>query len=332
MKLKEYQGKELFAKYGIPIPVGKIITSIEGNENPDMIAKAQILSGKRGKKGLIKPGTKENLEHIFKHCKEVLLEEMLNIEKEYYLALTLDRELKDVVILFSEAGGMDVEEAKTMKKIPYDKMDQFPRKEFLPTIGKMHELMKGMSATLVEINPLVLVKGRLIAADSKVILDDNVEHPEYKDEEVSELEKEAKGYGLNYVELEGDIAIIGNGAGLVMATLDMIHHFGGSVSSFLDLGGGASINRMSKAMDIVMRKSPKVILINMFGGITKCDEISQGLVDFKKANTLDIPIVIRMIGTNEEQAKKILLEEGIDTFDSMEECAKQAVENVNSDK
>jgi succinyl-CoA synthetase beta subunit len=320
MRLKEYQGKELFKKYDIDIPEGKIITSIE--PNPDRIAKAQVLSGKRGKNGLIAAATEENLKRIFQHCKEILIEEKLEIEKEYYLSLTIDKNEKQIVILFSREGGIEVEDAKQMKKLPYERRGELP-KEFIPILEKMHKLMKDCNATLVEINPLVLAKNKLMAADSKIILDDNVKQEFEKN--LTELEREAGKHGLSYVELEGNIAIIGNGAGLVMATLDVVGYFGGKVANFLDLGGGASVEKMEKAMEIILKKNPKVIFINIFGGITKCDDIANGLINYKDRK----PIIIRMIGTNEEQAKKILKENNIMTYESMEECAKKAVENAN---
>ena len=329
MRLKEYEGKRLFEKYGIPVPKSKLITSAkEAPDMPDMIAKAQVLSGKRFKMGLIRPATRENIIEIFKSCDEVLLEEKLSIEKEYYISLAVDREEKGIVIIFSEEGGVDIEDSSKITKIPYSKLETFPKKEFLPIIKSMFGLMRGSNALLVEINPLVLSEGRFIAADAKVILDDNTAHPEFR-EPLTELEKDAKSHGLNYVELDGEIAIIGNGAGLVMATLDMISHFGGRVANFLDLGGGADISRMEEALRIVVKKKPKSILINIFGGITRCDEIAKGLVNYKQGHKLEIPIVVRMIGTNEGIAKDILLENGINFCDSMEEGARRSVEDAN---
>jgi len=324
MRLKEYQGKRLFREYGIEIPEGKIISSVK--PEPDKIAKAQVLSGKRGKGGLIAAATEKNLRKMFMQCKEVLVEEKLDIEKEYYLSLTIDRSEKRIVILFSEEGGIEVEDAKHMKKVPYELRQEIP-KEFAPIVEKMHKLMKEHNATLVEINPLVLAKGRLIAADAKVILDDNAEHKGFS-KSLTELEAEASRHGLSYVELEGNIAIIGNGAGLVMATLDVVDHFGGNVANFLDLGGGASTEKMEKAMQITLKKKPKAILINIFGGITKCDDIAKGLINYKSRKNIEIPIIARMIGTNEEEAKEVLKENNIMAYDSMEECAKEAVKNA----
>jgi succinyl-CoA synthetase beta subunit len=317
MRLKEYQGKELFRRYGIPVPQGKVITSVQDIKG---IAKAQVLAGKRGKMGLIKEATPENLKELFKHCSEVLVEERLAIEKEFYLALTIDRIEKEIVVLFSEEGGMDIEEGHKVMQYPYGK--GFPKPEFIPIIESMHKLMREQDAILVEINPLVLVKGRLIAADAKIILDDNAPHEGFGDERTG-IEQEAASYGLSYVGLDGDIAIIGNGAGLVMATLDTITYFGGKAANFLDLGGGADNERMAKALELVTRSKPRVVFINIFGGITRCDEIAEGLVAAKER--IKVPLVVRMIGTNEREAKIMLTEHGIKSFDSMEECARMAV-------
>lgn len=185
-------------------------------------------------------------------------------------------------------------------------------------------------AELVEINPLVLSDDKLTAADSKIIIDDNAlfRHPEFldkKQEELTEIEREANKYGLQYVELDGDIAVIGNGAGLVMATLDVINYFNGRAANFLDIGGGASVEMMEKALEIVLMKNPKGIFINIFGGITRCDDIANGIVNYVKKNKIKILMVIRMIGTNDKEGRAILNKNNIHALDSMEECAKTVV-------
>lgn len=296
MKLKEYEGKELFKKYDIRVPEGRVISKVEDVEG---IAKAQVFFGRRKKRGLIKEASEENLKELFKHCKEILVEEKLEVEREYYLSLVIDRSLKDVVVLFSEDGGIDVEDLKSMEIVPFN---EFNKEEFNDIKEKMYKLMKEENASLVEINPLGKVDGELIALDSKIILED---------------EKES-----NYVELDGDIGIIGNGAGLVMATLDSIEHYGGKAANFLDLGGGADKERMKKAIEKVLEKDVKAIFINIFGGITRCDEIAEGLSEMN----IKIPLVVRMIGTNEERGREILEKNGIKVYDSMEEGAKRVVE------
>jgi len=324
MKLKEFQGKGLFKKYNIAIPAFEVVRSPV--DKPSMIAKAQVLEGKRGKKGLIKNASKENVEELLKHCDEVLIEDKLEFDKEFYLSLIVDKNLKEIVVLFSEEGGIDIEEVENVLKIPYSKIKAFPKKEFLPLIEKMYKLMIDYKALLVEINPLVETNGEYIALDSKVILDDNVEYEDFKKEQ-TDLEKESSEYGLSYVELEGDVAIIGNGAGLVMATLDMVNAFGGKAANFLDIGGGASVEKIEKAVDIVMRKKPKVIFVNIFGGITRCDDVANALVS--KKNEINVPMFVRIIGTNDKEACKFLEENDIHVYDSMEECAREVVKSVN---
>jgi succinyl-CoA synthetase beta subunit len=189
--------------------------------------------------------------------------------------------------------------------------------------------MKDYQALLVEINPLALSKGKLLALDAKIVLDDNVSHPEFK-QELDPLEKEALKSGFSYLSLEGEIGIIGNGAGLVMATLDMITYFGGKAANFLDLGGGASLEKTVKSLEIVSRRNPKVIFVNIFGGITRCDLIAQGIIDYQDHQMSEIPLVIRMVGTNQKKGEELLLRRGIKICHSMEEGVKKAIEYVYS--
>jgi succinyl-CoA synthetase beta subunit len=324
VRLKEYQAKRLLKKYGIAIPKGKLIR--KPVSAPKMLAKAQVTTGSRLKNGLILPATEKNLRFLFQYCSEVLLEEKLPIEKEYYLALAVDSIKKEVIIIFTQEGGIEVENSVKIKKIRYGKLDQFPRPEFLPIIKKLHRLMRDYQALLVEINPLARSSGKLIALDAKVILDDNVSHREFRPK-LTSLEKWARKSELVYVELNGNIGVIGNGAGLVMATLDLIDHFGGKAANFLDLGGGATSEKMTEALKIVLAKKPRALLINIFGGITRCDEITRGIINYKNKSRLRIPLVVRMIGTNEENAKKILAKNKIQVYDLMEDAAK-AITNV----
>jgi succinyl-CoA synthetase beta subunit len=180
-------------------------------------------------------------------------------------------------------------------------------------------------AELAEINPLAVVGGRLLAVDAKVIIDDNAvfRHADLpKNEEMTELERAARAEGLSYVELNGDIAIIGNGAGLVMSTLDMVAHFGGAPANFLDVGGGATEANMRQAIDIVGRKpGVRVLFVNIFGGITRCDDIARGIV----AHTPELPLVVRLTGTNEDEGRRILKDAGVDAFVEPESAAQRAV-------
>ncbi|MHA2031896.1 MAG: ADP-forming succinate--CoA ligase subunit beta [Candidatus Kariarchaeaceae archaeon] len=358
MKLKEYEGKAIFKKYDIPIPNGIVISDLERLEEKleklpiKLVIKSQILVAGRKKAGGIKFVDKRNVKEValsllgnkIKGMKveELLIEEKLDIEKEFYLSLIVDRSDKDVYLLISQEGGVDIEDLsqshpeKILKLSPINErhieetLSKFQNGDKLALIAKiLYNIMRDYDAELVEINPLVKSKGKLIAADSKIIIDDNslFRHPEFKmKRELTKIEAEAAEYGLNYVELEGDIGVIGNGAGLVMATLDVLDYYGGKAANFLDVGGGASMERMEKALDITMTKNPKKIIINIFGGITKCDEIAEGIITFRKKKGITIPMVVRMIGTNEMEAKKILEENGIFCMDSMEAAIKKVIE------
>ncbi len=367
MNLTEFQGKELFKKYGIPVSKGFIVSSIEevsqeklnSLNSKQVVVKAQILSGGRGKAGLIKFVSKKSSEvkNVVKELlgkelngfkvREVLIEEKTEFKKEFYLGLTVDRSQKSVLLIFSNQGGIEIEKLakKSPEKIIAKNISKNEKIEFnvekkleeelIELTNKMLKLMKEKDAELVEINPLALnEKNELIAIDSKIVIDDNAlyrqgEFVQQKKQELTELEKKASELGLMYVELNGEIAVIGNGAGLVMSTLDLLNHFGGKPANFLDVGGGASQQQMEKAAEIVLMKKPKALLINIFGGITRCNEIAQGIVKYKNFHEVKVPIVVRMIGTNEAEGKKILQNAGIFCENSMEEAIKKVVSLAN---
>jgi len=308
MRLKEFQAKEIFKKYGIKVPTSFLYKNQDIPKN--YLAKAQVLHGKRGKQGLIQEATKENIKKLQKYG-EVLIEEKIEHKKEYYLAITIDRIKKDFIILFSKEGGIEIEELPIKK---FNNIQELP-KEIQPIAEKLLKIIEEEKATLAEINPLIKKDNKLIALDAKIILSG-------KDQPETEIEKIAQEKGINYVELKGDIAIIGNGAGLVMTTLDLIKHFNGKAANFLDIGGGADKNTMETALNIVLKKQPKKLFINIFGGITRCDEIAKGLVEYKKDNKIEIPIIVRLIGTNEKQGQEILEKNNIKFVTSMEEGAR----------
>jgi len=267
-------------------------------------------------------GSKVNGEKV----NAVLVEEKLDIAKELYLSITVDRFNQNYVLVFSEKGGMDIEEVartnpKAVKKINFNELDQnkiskiIHDKKVISFANKLWQIVKKENALLAEINPLVITKNKkYIAVDSKIILDDNALN-------LKQLRKD-----LNYVELEGDIGIIGNGAGLVMATLDSVQEFGGKPACFLDLGGGTGPDVVQKAIRKVL-SNPKVrtLFINIFAGITKCDDIANGIVEYKKQNKINIPISVRMGGTNEKLGREILEKHKIRVGKSMEEGVKQIV-------
>ncbi|PIN69552.1 ADP-forming succinate--CoA ligase subunit beta [Candidatus Woesearchaeota archaeon CG11_big_fil_rev_8_21_14_0_20_43_8] len=353
MKLKEHQGKEILRRYSIPVPKGYLAKTPDEalagiGDMQDVVLKAQVLVGGRGKAGGIKPANRDDIHQIasglfgmdIKGLKvdEVLVEEKLNIQKEMFLSLTVNRSERNITLIFSDEGGVNIEELsqddpEKIHKFGFhtaEELKEITESLFIQPIAiSMFSIMKDLDCELVEINPLVLANDRLVAADAKVIIDDNslFRHEDLRpSSQKTELEKEAAESGLSYVELDGDIAIIGNGAGLVMATLDVVDHFGGRCANFLDVGGGASVERMKKAMDIVLRKDPKGLLINIFGGITRCDEIARGIVGYRDSHSMKIPIVVRMIGTNEDIGKIYLDTNGLHSLDSMEECAKTMVD------
>lgn len=370
MFLKEYQGKELFSQYGIPIPHGFAVFSPTVIEKPlaklstnDIAIKAQTIGGGRGKAGLVKIVPKEKVKSIvasfFKQqaegqrITEVLLEERIAIEKEWYLSLMVEGAARSILLLFSERGGMDIEDVAnkypkevnrhyflTLENKRVEKL--FPklyRKQLADMVVKLHQLMVEKDATLVEVNPLMLTKqGTLIAGDAKIIIDDNTlyRHPEFKKYtgEYSAIEQKARAYGLHYVELpqpKGNIAVIGNGAGLVMASLDLIYYYGGHPASFLDLGGGTGVDIMEKALEISLSKPGiRGVFINIFAGITRADEIAEAIVHFKQKQRVKIPFAIRMIGTEEMRAKKTLEAAGLTLAPSMENAIKEIIRKVHS--
>ncbi len=373
MRLQEYQGKELFRRVGIPTADGLVARSPAEAEEAarelggPVVVKAQVLVGGRGKAGGIKLAqtpeeARAHAETLLQmtikgeRVRKVLVTQAVAIEREFYLSITIDRAAKKPVMIFSAEGGVEIEElARTSpEKIvkfhidPLIGLQPYQVRTALYRAQIPSALMKPMSeiflklyhaftqyrANLVEINPLALADGKLIAIDSKFIIDDDdvpAELAGWEEEELagSPQERAAKQAGLQYVKLDGTIGIIGNGAGLVMATLDLVALQGGRPANFLDIGGGASAEVMKKALQIVL-SDPDVrgVFINIFGGITRCDEVARGLVETQKELGIRVPLVVRLTGTNEELGRKILEEHGITPVDSMEEGAAQIVRRV----
>ena len=379
MKLHEHQAKEIFAKYGIPVPQGKVAFTLkeakevaeELGEFP-LVVKAQIHCGGRGKAGGVKiVKNMEELEEAVnsllgkvlktfqcpdgKPVNRVLIEKATNIDKEYYLAITLDRSKSKPVIMVSAAGGMEIEEIvkenpeaiiietidPELGLMPYQARElafrlNLPVKEFSNIALKLYKIYSDLDASLVEINPLVLTKeGNLIALDAKLDIDDNSvfrhkDIEEMEDEtQIPELEVEAKKYGLNYIKLNGNIGCMVNGAGLAMATMDIIKLAGGEPANFLDVGGGANVEQIANAFRILMADPDvKAVFINIFGGILRVDRLAQGLIEASKIVELKVPVVARLEGTNVEEGKKMLQESGLNFIiaEDMWDGAKKAVE------
>ncbi len=372
MNIHEYQGKELLAKMGVPIPGGKVAqTPKEAGEIAERLGKpvavkAQVHVGGRGKAGGIKLAANRAeaearaQEIIGMDIKgltvgKVLVEEAIEIDKEYYLGITLDRDRGAHVIMFSTMGGVDIEEvAEThpeaivkvhvspqrglldhhIRRVAFAfDLDKQQRKDLTVMLKTLFAMYLENDCTLAEINPLVVTKdGRMLAADAKVNFDENAlfRHPELVAlKELTEedpLERKAQEKGLAYVRLDGEVGIIGNGAGLVMATLDEVNRVGGKPANFLDVGGGATAKVVTESLDLVLSdENVKGVLFNIFGGITRGDEVAKGIVEGTKVLNTDKPIVIRLSGTNEEEGRKILSEAGMETAATMEEAAKKIV-------
>lgn len=383
MKLLEYEGKDIFEAYRIPLQRRVGVARLGGEEKLDFsgagpwVIKAQVLAGGRGKAGGVKIAkTREEADACVKKMlgmqmvthqtqgqaltvKEVLAESACEIEREIYISVVLDRKEAAPMIVASAEGGMSIEELAHSKpeliiKTSVDPLTgllDFQARElaFALKIPKQHlggfiELVKNLvkvfidnDAALVEVNPLVIsTDGRLLAIDSKIVTDDNAlfrhkDQAAKPDHESSEIEKEAKAIGINYIGLDGDIGCMVNGAGLAMATLDTVKLAGGNAANFLDVGGGANVDQITKAFQIILR-DPKVktILVNIFGGIMKCDNIAAGLVAATQKLQLKVPLVVRLEGTRVKEGKAILKDSGIKLAqaDSLWEAAQKAVDSA----
>jgi len=354
MKLLEYEAKRIFAGGGIPVPEHILIHS--PSDAPAaaerlggrVVLKAQVDVGGRGKAGgVLKADTsraEEMARDLFSRSirgrpvHSVLVERELDIAHEYYLSVAIDRSAKKPVILFGEAGGVDIEESRenirSIRVSPLlDGVPQFQLRELLQgapsgtaeIVNALFRIFREHDALLAEINPLVSTPSGLLAADAKLIIDDNALGRQgiEVNRDLSEREQEAERHGFSFVELDGNIGVIGNGAGLTMATLDLIVHHGGSPANFLDVGGGADRERVKHAVKLVAGiPGVKVILINLLGGITRCDEVAHGVIDAD----VNAEIILRLAGTNEGEGRALLSRYGYRMLDTMEEAVIAAVE------
>ena len=361
MNIHEYQAKEILKKFGAPVPNGVMITNIDQIEkkieslnSKNLILKAQIHAGGRGKAGGIK--IVKNLNDLKKKAKEMYgkilvthqtgpngkkvnklyVEETCNIVNEFYLSCLVDRSSSRIAFISSSEGGMDIEKVaedapekittvkinlsesvkdEDIKKIirPFD-LPQKSQKQAFELIQSIYKLLIEKDANLIEINPLILTKeNSLLCLDAKINFDDNAlyRHPEIAllndSHEEDPIETEAKKHNLSYIKLDGKIGCMVNGAGLAMATMDIIKLCGSEPANFLDVGGGASKEKVSNAFKIILSdKNVKGILINIFGGIMRCDVLAQGVVEAAQEVNLTLPLVVRLAGTNVELGKEIL--------------------------
>lgn len=375
MKIHEYQAKDLFAKYGVPTPKGRVASTsqeaatIAAELDGPMAVKAQVHVGGRGKAGGIKIAktpeeTRQAAESILGMnlkglaVEKVLVEEAIEAAAEYYLGLTVDRAARRNVVMVSSVGGVDIEEVAATAPEKIAKLHLDPgiglldyqtrllayEAELPPStlrgVGRflkaLYKLYVECDASLAEINPLVLTtEDELVAADAKVNIDDNALFRQpgvaalREEQEEDEIEAEAHRRGLTYVRLKGNIGVIGNGAGLVMTTLDVVQREGGAPANFLDIGGGAKADLVKNALETVLL-DPRVkgVLFNIFGGITRCDEVARGILDATTSMNLTVPLVIRLTGTREEEGKALLAGSSLITADSMQDAARKIVELV----
>jgi succinyl-CoA synthetase beta subunit len=387
MKIHEYQGKEILRRYGVPVPFGIAAMTMEEAEkavdavaaetgSPIVVVKAQIHAGGRGKGGGVKVAKsveagKEAVRKIYgmqlvthqtgpegKKVQRILVEQGLDIARELYLGMTLDRAAGNVVVMASTEGGMEIEEvaASHPEKIlrepihpeigwqPFQARDLAKRLglsgaevgAFVQFCDALVRCYTEMDCSLAEINPLVVTKqGKVIALDAKINFDDNAlfRHKDLEalrdPAEEDPAETEAKKYDLSYIALDGNIGCMVNGAGLAMATMDIIQTYGGKPANFLDVGGGATAEKVTAAFKIITH-DPKVrgIFVNIFGGIMKCDIIAAGVITAVKEVGLKVPLVVRLEGTNVELGKQMLAESGLNVVPAadMADGAKKIVE------
>ncbi|HEX5800382.1 MAG TPA: ADP-forming succinate--CoA ligase subunit beta [Gaiellaceae bacterium] len=377
MDLYEYQGKQLFALHGIPVSEGRFAASPEEARaaaeelGGEVVVKAQVLTGGRGKAGGIKlAATPDETEA---RAREILgldirghvvsklwIERASEIAKEYYLSITFDRGEKKPLFMFTTQGGIDIEEVaeqtpEALVRLHVDPLEGFQpwqarrlvhgagvadpseQKQIAAIVAKLYDAFVGTDAMLCEINPLIVTpEGEVKALDSKFTVDDNAlyKHPEIAEMRdvaaADPLEALAREKGVTYVKLDGDVGILGNGAGLVMSTLDVIALVGGKPANFCDLGGGGDAEGVVDALEVITRdEQVKAIFFNIFGGITRCDEVARGILTALERMPIAHPIVVRLDGTNAEEGRTILAEAGIANIHpetTMLDGARRAVE------
>ena len=372
MKLHEYQSKQIFARYGVQIPRGRVArTATEAKSIAEelggrVVVKAQVLVGGRGKAGGVQLAHDANeaeqlaakilaMEIKGLRVRKVLVDEAASIESEIYFSVTNDRNARKPVMIASAAGGVEIEEvaAKTPEKIvkvhvdpllglrDYQARDvaasiDLPRdywKDFGKIAAGLWRVYSEQDATIAEINPLVITSDRrLLALDGKMLIDDNAlyRHPdlvEMRDvDEEEPSEAEARKYGLSYIKLDGNIGCMVNGAGLAMTSMDIVKLYGGEPANFLDIGGGAAADKVAAAMRIILADpNVQAVLLNIFGGITRCDEVAHGILEATSQIKPKAPMVVRLVGTNAVEGRKLLADAKMITADTLADAAQKAV-------
>jgi succinyl-CoA synthetase beta subunit len=375
--LYEYQGKELFRRFGIPVSEGRLATSLDearaaAEELGDqVVVKAQVLSGGRGKAGGIKLA--DGADEAAQHAEQILdmdirghvvrklwIEKASEIAKEYYLSITFDRGEKKPLLMLTKEGGIDIEEVaaerpEALARLHVDPLEGFQpyqarrliygagiedpdeQKQILTIVGRLYDAFVACDAMLCEVNPLIVTpEGEVKALDSKFTVDDNAlyRHPDIAEmrdlEAYPPEERAAREKGVTYVKLDGEVGILGNGAGLVMSTLDVIALAGWRPANFCDLGGGVDAEGVVDALEIISTDPQvKSILFNIFGGITRCDEVARGILQALERISIDEPIVVRLDGTNADEGRRLLADaapENLHVEPTMLDAAKRAVE------
>jgi succinyl-CoA synthetase beta subunit len=365
LKLYEYMAKGVLRQAGIPVPEGRLCATpgeagAAARDLGPVAVKAQVLVGGRGKAGGIKlASSPEEAERVagqilgmdLKGCtvEQVYCEQKLSIDQELYLGFAVDAAARMPLLIASAQGGMAIEEvpekAIVKRNVPVEwgllpfMARQVARRlglsgtlarEFTEFAGRLYRVFRENDAELVEVNPLAVVNGHLMAADARLNVDDDAlyRHPDLpRVSELTPLEARVREIGLAFVQLEGDIAVMANGAGITMATLDVLQHYGGRPMNFLDAGGGSSAGPTAQALDVLFSTSPRAVLINVFGGITRCDEIAKAILQVRRdrGGSFPAPLVVRLVGTNEAQGVAMLNEAGIQAFSSMAEAAQRVV-------
>lgn len=363
MKLKEARGREILARHGIPVPAGKVVNApgeLDAIAGP-VVVKAQVPVGGRGKAGGVKfattleeararVGEVLGLEIKGYRVRSVLVSDRVEIARELYLSISVDRDAGMALLMASALGGIDIEtvpEDKLYRRYinPLIGLQTYQLRDLVGHLGldkavgqqvsdivrKLYAAFVAEDAELLEINPLAVTpEGRVVAVDAKTVIDDDslFRHPEHREveQDITPLEQEAREKGISFVQLEGNIGVIANGAGLTMATLDALGLVGGNGGTFLDLGGTDDPEKVKQAFRILKKARPKVILMNIFGGITRCDTVATGVHDVVKAEGAGAPVVARIKGWYEERAREILKDAGLITATTMEEAARRAAE------
>jgi len=373
MKIHEYQAKEIFARYRIPVTNEVVCYTVEeavaaaGKLGLPVVVKAQVLAGGRGKAGGVKLArTKEEVPEIAGKIlgmdikgytvEKVLVAQGVKFSSEFYVGLTIDRNSKSVIFMASSEGGVEIEEVAKenpdaihkfvidpdlgltpflARRIAFALFSDFNLvKQGADLFQKLYRIFMDTDSSLVEINPLVITEdGKLLALDGKMNFDDNALFRQTEIEALNEptedelKELDAKEKGLTYIRLDGSIGCMVNGAGLAMATLDLIKYFGGEPANFLDIGGSSNPQKVIDAMNLILSdKNVKVVMINIFGGITRCDDVARGLIIALDKIKVEVPIVVRLSGTNSKEGLEILKQANLPIVETMSQAAQKAIE------